>query len=109
MEEKRIIETQEEQMLNKAAYELSDEKWDIMDNLKKAQLLMGDIIGEYFEIHDSKKIEDGRKILYDYSRYGIYARIVDDYIYEVIKYVEVLEQRSITHMQMKEEIEDKIA
>ncbi|MGI6588037.1 MAG: hypothetical protein ACOX2N_04500 [Peptococcia bacterium] len=88
-----VIEMDEERKLNQAAGELSDEIWDIKDNLEKACLLLQEMLEEYFEKYDKGNEEDRFCICHDYSRYGIFAEMVADYAFDAKENVKALKAR----------------
>ncbi len=105
-----------EQELTKALITLSDEIWPIKENLKKACILLQEITDEYFSKYENKKEKDELGILWEFSRYGTYAEMIDDYVHAAKKGIEDLteiieqdyaEKNSINDLEGIEEQEDE--
>ena len=62
--------------------QLSDELCSIDNLLVKASFLVGELNDKYFTKHSGDKDEDQFAIWYDFSKYGIMAGMLDDYIYQ---------------------------
>lgn len=71
---------------------LLDELWHITEDLKKARLLLDDMISNYFEIYDENKEEDRFQILVGFNRNRTLAKIVDDYMFSACEALEELEE-----------------
>lgn len=67
--------------LNQAAYELSDEIYKVKDKLDKANLIVTEMLGEYFEKFDAQDKDGQTSIIWEFSRNKTFAHIIDDYIY----------------------------
>lgn len=71
---------QREQRLNQATYELSDEILEVKDKLDKAQLILSEMLSEYFNKFNTGNIEDHLGILWEFTRNQTLANIIDDYV-----------------------------
>lgn len=68
--------------IEQAVITLSDEIVEIQDKLEKVCLLTQTLLDEYFRKFNEKKEEDKLCIWWEFPRYGTYAEIIRDYIYE---------------------------
>lgn len=70
---------------------ITDMILDISIALEKAQLMQNELNDGYFaKWEPTKKKEEVYYVAYDYDRYGVIARIGEDYIFEMKKKIEEL-------------------
>ena len=91
-----------EERMDQAAYDLSDEIWPIKDKLEKANLLIGDILDNFFRHYDPGKEEDRNYIAYCFNKFTLLTDISHKLIWDAFKEIEVLEKRATKVM--KEEV-----
>ena len=92
---------------NNAGSVLTDEIVDVFGKIDKAMALMQEVTSEYFQRYDGDNKEDRLDIAYDFKRAGLYASVVEDYVFEAKKAVMELVVRSQnTFQEFVEEDED---
>jgi|GEM_PF-1622936 len=92
---------------NNAASVLTDEIVDVFGKIDKAMALMQEVTDEYFQRYDINDKEDRPYIIHGFSRAGLYASVVDDYVYEAKKAVlELVARTQNTFQEFVEEDED---
>lgn len=93
---------------NAAASVLEDEVMDVLGKLDKAMALMQEVTSEYFQRYDGDNKEDRLDIAYDFKRAGLYASVVEDYVFEAKKAVLDLVVRSQNSLQESAEEDEDI-
>lgn len=91
--------------MDNAAYELSDEIWPIKDKLEKANLLISDILEDFFRQYDPGKEEDRNYIAYYFNKFTLLTDISQKLIWDAFEEIEVLEKRATKIMKEKLELE----
>nr|WP_054549514.1 hypothetical protein [Lysinibacillus sphaericus] len=67
---------------------------DVSIALEKARITQQELIDGYFsKWQPTKKKDDIYYVAYDFDRYDVFARITEDYIFEVSKKVTELEEK----------------
>lgn len=61
---------------------LTDEIWDIYENLSKANLLIQGITQEYFQMYDPRKEKDMVFIRHYFENKSLYAEMLSDYLWK---------------------------
>jgi uncharacterized protein YeeX (DUF496 family) len=74
----------------KAVVALSDEIFALEDKLDKACLLIQELNDKYFLKYDMEKEENKKWIWWEFSRYKIYADMIDDYVFEAKEVIDKL-------------------
>ncbi len=92
---------------NNAASVLVDEVMDVFGKLNKAMELMQEVTTEYFQHYESDDKEDRVNIVYNFNRAGLYASVVEDYVFEAKKAaLELVARTQNTFQEFVEEDED---
>ena len=89
---------------NNAASVLTDEIVDVFGKINKAMALMQEVTDEYFNRLDPSDEEGRTEIVIGFRRAGLYASVVDDYVFEAKKLVMELVARSQNSIQ--EDVEE---
>ncbi|MCS5503367.1 hypothetical protein NY607_19855 [Lysinibacillus sp. A4] len=87
---------------------ITDMVLDISIALEKAQLMQNELNDGYFAKWEPiKKKEEIYYVAWDYDRYGVIARIGEDYLYEIKKKIEELEKniKALRDLQINEPAE----
>ena len=94
---------------NNAASVLTDEIVDVFGKINKAMALMQEVTDEYFNRLDPSDEEGRMGIAMGFRRAGLYASVVEDYVFEAKKAVMELVARSQNSIQkdVDEDIEKK--
>lgn len=79
---------------NAAASVLIDEVTDILWKLEKAMALSPNVTEEYFLALDPGDEEDRAAIRFEFKKVGLYAAMLEDYVYEAKKVALELVARS---------------
>lgn len=72
---------------------LIDEIIEIKNDLKKADLLIQELQGEYFDKYNYQNKEDREAIVIEFDRNKVYGDIISDYVFQAKQRIEKLEAR----------------
>ena len=101
---KNELKEKREQILDQAAYELSDELLEVKDKLDKAHLVLTEILNDYFEEYNCKDEEDCSAIVWEFPRNKKFANIAFDYVYEAKNIIDKLEEKAGEALKSKKNI-----
>lgn len=92
---------------NAAASVLIDEVTDILWKLEKAMALSPNVTEEYFLALDPGDEEDRAAIRFEFKKVGLYAAMLEDYVYEAKKVaLELVERYKSNIEESDEEVQD---
>ena len=92
---------------NAAASVLIDEVTDILWKLEKAMALSPNVTEEYFLVLNPRNEEDILGITVDFKKVGLYAAMLEDYVYEARKVaLELVERYKSNIEESDEEVQD---
>lgn len=98
------LKEKREQVLDQAAYELSDELLEVNDKLEKAYLIITEMSNGYFEKFDPKDKEDGSAIILEFPKNERFANIAFDYVYEAKNIMDEILRRAAEAQKSKKDI-----
>jgi hypothetical protein len=88
---------------NNAASVLTDEILDIFNKLDKAMALSQNVTADYFREFDPGDKEDNLAIRFEFKKVGLYAEMLEDYLFEAKKATLELVARSQNNIQELDE------
>lgn len=100
---KNELKEKREQILDQAAYELSDELLEVNDKLEKAYSIITEM-SNYFESYDVKDKEDVSAIICEFPKNERFANIAFDYVYEAKNIIDELYERASKALKSKKNI-----
>lgn len=97
------LKEKREQILNQAAYELSDELLEVNDKLEKVYSIITEM-SNYFESYDVNDKEDVSAIICEFPKNERFANIAMDYVLEAKNIMDKLMERATETQKSKKDI-----